>query len=190
MSEKLFKSIENKVYLASSGILFSTTPKNVWTILGSCVSIVFYHPGSRTGSLCHVQYPYPRIGNAPKENKQFITGTVEYSEEYNYANLAINYMLTRFRHKGTALNELVTHLYGGSNIFQFSFNKKSIGAMNVDAAKETLAGFGLKINFEDTGGSVGRKILFNTGSGRVLMQPHKGSVLTGNVFATDESDED
>jgi chemotaxis protein CheD len=46
----------------------------------------------------------------------------------------------------------------------------NIGQRNVDVAKEVLAQNNIKIIAENIGGSVGRKLRFDSGNGQVMMK--------------------
>jgi chemotaxis protein CheD len=66
----------------------------------------------------------------------------------------------------------VAKLAGGASMFdsQYRSFRGDIGQRNVDSAKKTLAGHGIRLLAEDTGGDYGRTVEFHVSSGLMLIK--------------------
>ena len=65
---------------------------------------------------------------------------------------------------------MVAKIFGGAAVLKSKKEVFFIGERNVKVAKETLAEAGIRIVAESTGGTQGRKIIFNTATGEVLQK--------------------
>ncbi|MDP2689872.1 MAG: chemotaxis protein CheD, partial [Deltaproteobacteria bacterium] len=61
-------------------------------------------------------------------------------------------------------------VFGGS-VFYGGSAEASIGAKNAEAALALLEGTGIRVAAADVGGSLGRKIFFDTRTGAVRLKP-------------------
>jgi chemotaxis protein CheD len=127
--------------------------------LGSCLGIILYDPRTRSGGMAHTLLPKPRPGVEAERKTKFVT-------------TAIQLMLEDLLDMGCQHEDLVAKLFGGANMFAAlqSSGKESIGQRNIKIAKETLAISGVPLIAEDTGGSFGRTLVFDLGSGQVLVR--------------------
>jgi chemotaxis protein CheD len=79
------------------------------------------------------------------------------------------YMLTY----GLLPREIEVKLFGGAALIGTSRYREmsnSIGQQNVKAAIDTINSCGLLLKIMDVGGAFGRKIIFNTWTGEVLLK--------------------
>jgi chemotaxis protein CheD len=67
---------------------------------------------------------------------------------------------------GSSRQNLIAKVFGGANQINSSTN---VGERNAQIAREQLATLGIRLVLENTGGTIGRKIKFNTCTGVVLM---------------------
>jgi chemotaxis protein CheD len=67
-------------------------------------------------------------------------------------------------------------IFGGAAVLTSLYNKReiSIGKMNADVAFQMLKEAGFKIVSYDIGGNFGRRIIFNTANGEVLVKKLRG----------------
>lgn len=68
---------------------------------------------------------------------------------------------------GASKKNLEAHIIGGS--FSGEYASKDIGKKNIEMAKKILAQYKIPIVNEDTGGPFGRKVVFNTNEGEILV---------------------
>ena len=71
--------------------------------------------------------------------------------------------------KSSGLKNLEAQIFGGSNRFFTEASFLSVGKQNVTAAKVVLEEAGVPLVYQDTGGEPGRKIYFNTQTGKVVV---------------------
>jgi len=163
------------VFLQPGDFCWGNHSIRVKTLLGSCVSIVFWHPQMKIGGMSHIMLPEKRSGS-PENN--ILIG--------KYAEDAVNLFLKEAKRAGTNVHDYQIKLFGGSNMFT-TFEKKvsveegfatdkrinEIGYKNVLKARELLASLNLKIMSESTGGTKHRKIYLNIWNGEVWMEMKK-----------------
>lgn len=156
--------ILEKVFLGPGQIHITDKPAVIWTVLGSCVSVILYHRKTGLTAMCHAQLP-ARLFH---EKKCFHTCPNPcYKEQPNensfkYLTCSLNYMINTFSDANIPLKEISATVLGGSSIMDFSDDKFSIGLRNTKKAHEYLKQCKIKIIKEDTGGIVGRTIWYNT----------------------------
>lgn len=148
-------SIEaNTQYLHGGDVLVCSTPTKLTTILGSCISVCLYDPKKRIGGMNHFLFPLPNEGE--KENKK--TG-----------QFAMNALLVDMKLLGSIPWDLQAKVYGGARLTNGTTSVFSSGKANLEYAQKFLAERDIPIISQDTGGSWGRKIQFDTDSGVVLV---------------------
>ncbi|HWR22104.1 MAG TPA: chemotaxis protein CheD [Feifaniaceae bacterium] len=127
--------------------------------LGSCVGIVLYDRARRIGGLSHILLP-----KAPADG-----GLIQKAK---YADTAIDELIGRLAKNGAAPHMLTAKLAGGASMF-FANNGSDImqvGRRNVEMCREVLKKRSISILAEDTGGNVGRTIVFDCGTGELLIR--------------------
>jgi chemotaxis protein CheD len=80
-------------------------------------------------------------------------------------------MLQKFETIGIKKNEMEVKLLGGADVLErMDRSMKSVGQKNRETALEIIRNENLRLSVCDVGGDLGRKILFYTHTGRVLLQ--------------------
>lgn len=156
------------VYLKPGELCTSEQAIMVTTVLGSCVSATFFHRATGLASICHAMQPWcphrsPDANKCPPECK----------DRYRYVVCAIQDMSTKMVKLGVRPRELEVKLFGGAALIgprRSSIPANSIGQLNVKAAMDTINNCHLVLKVADVGGTFGRKIIFDTGTGDVLMK--------------------
>jgi chemotaxis protein CheD len=136
-------------------IRFSKNEEHLKCIgLGSCVGVVIYHPKTLTAIMAHVMLP----DSAASRTADYSLG--------KFADTAIKAMTDWFRKERLSISELEAKIAGGSEMFKASGARLSgrIGPRNVEAVKEHLSLYNIKLIAEDTGGHYGRTIEFDNES--------------------------
>lgn len=137
-------------------------PQEIQTILGSCVAICLFNKRLLTGGLNHYLLPVwegqglasPKYGNVA--NERLIEKMLMTSEK----------------------TDLVAKLFGGANLMnQEQESVYRIGERNIHVAEEYLAHYKIPITGSSVGGAYGRKILFNTSTGEVLVKHLKRNLI-------------
>ncbi|MCP4457409.1 MAG: chemotaxis protein CheD [Cytophagales bacterium] len=124
----------------------------VSTLLGSCVSVCLFDTNKLVGGINHYMLPY--WNGAGLASAKF-------------GNIAISKLIDDLTNQGCSKTNLVAKVFGGANQANFTMR---IGDRNVDVAKEILQSHNIKIIAINTGGNLGRKIIFNTTTGKVQMK--------------------
>ncbi len=146
-----------KIQILPGEFFFTADFYEVSTILGSCVSVTCFHPVHKIAGIFHSLLA---IKN----------GNVESKNVFNYTDYSLNYLLDKYEGLGINLKELEIKLFGGSDMLCIAYdwnNKDSVGKNNISIVKKILRQRGLDLVAEDSGGVVGRKIIFYTDNGKV-----------------------
>ena len=152
-----------KIYLNPGELLVAEQPAVVTTVLGSCISVTLFSPRLRVGAICHAVLP---------------NGKTE--QPSRFADQSVRYMLNYFRKHKIDPDEIVAKLFGGADMFTQidpSAKDRSVGAQNIRAALEGLRQAGLEPSALDVGGQQGRKLLFYTHTGEVLLKRVRKEML-------------
>lgn len=143
----------DKYYLYPGKIFCSKKSHVVDTILGSCVSVFLWDPVLQFGSVNHYMLPLgSKVSNAP----------------FKYGNVAILELIMLMLKMGSDKNNLKAKVFGGSDIAQ-SNGAFNIGKRNIVIAQNILKAEEIPIISHSVGGALGRKVIFNSGSGIVLI---------------------
>lgn len=126
----------------------------VTTVLGSCVAVCLWDARRGVGGMNHYMLP---LWNG------------EGLATPRYGNIAIPRLLEKLQALGSRKEDVVAKVFGGANVLAAAQGIFLIGDRNAALAKEQLAQLGIPIAASQTGGNQGQKILFNTGTGVVLM---------------------
>jgi chemotaxis protein CheD len=128
-------------------------PIKLVTSVGSCVAICLHDSKNKCGGLAHIMLPNSAI--APQELLPS-----------KFANTAVPELVKLIKKINGNLSPLSAKIAGGANMFpNMKNNALNIGAKNVEAVKEALKEHKIKLLAEDVGGSHGRRITFNIGTG-------------------------
>lgn len=138
-----------------AAIFADPEPHLITTILGSCVAVCLYDPVHHIGGMNHFMLPLWN-GNGLASPR--------------YGNIAIERLIEKFAHIGGDLHVVQAKLFGGANIIESKIRKFHIGEHNINIALELLAQKRIAVVAKSIGGREGRKILFNTFTGEVLMK--------------------
>jgi len=130
--------------------------RSLKTVLGSCVGVVLRDPDRRISGLAHIMLPARRHDDEASGK---------------YADSAIPALLAHLTSSGGRADALQALLIGGAQMFPMGNTSiASIGDQNVAAARRVLQEKRIPIVFEDTGGTAGRSVVFDTATGKVAVK--------------------
>ena len=158
------ESYSPTIYLRSGEVYFTDQPTEVMIVLGSCVSVTLYHRRLGLSAVSHGLLPHCRERAVCAGNCAGFAKFVECS---------VRSMAGRFKQSGITLQELEARIYGGAEMFgerSSVGSSASVGKQNVETALKALNDEGLRVHAMDVGGSLGRKIFFDTGTGEVFLK--------------------
>lgn len=143
------------IYLRPGEIAIVREPTLISTVLGSCVSFTFFHSARGLAGICHALLPH---------------GSGE--EGFRYVNECGKHLLASFLAQGVRREEIEVKLFGGADMFEGRRGGAplSVGEQNLAAARSFIEEEGLRLRASDVGGRRGRKILFHSGTGEVLLK--------------------
>ncbi|HOJ65322.1 MAG TPA: chemotaxis protein CheD [Spirochaetota bacterium] len=148
--------MEGQEYFLNPGeLIFSKKPIIVKTILGSCVAVCMHDNRLLYGGVCHYLLPV-----SPSD--------IHHSTKYG--NVAIYTLIGKFIKNGSKKEDLIASIAGGAFIV---FDEKEIffiGDRNVEIAVDILKKEKIKIKQMWTGGDHGKRVLFNTGTNKIIVE--------------------
>lgn len=126
------------------------------TVLGSCVSVIFWHAPSQYFAFCHYLLAQPAEGGKLLPEGKFGAGILP----------RLTNLLSR-REIPTA--ETWVALVGGASSDKTSglSQRFLVGERNIRFAEQFLASRGLRVELRDVGGRHGRKLAFNSRTGEL-----------------------
>ena len=139
-------------YLYPSALFAKKEPHLVDTILGSCVAVCLFDKKLEIGGINHFMLP-------------LWNGTGLASPKYG--NVATEKLIKSMIANGSDVKDLIAKVFGGANQMDSTMD---IGDRNIAIAKEVLENHGIPIVAENTGGSIGRKLRYETNTGKVKMK--------------------
>lgn len=142
-------------FLLEPGYIYlSKTPLNLYAVLGSCVAVCIWDKNLKIGGMCHFLYP-----RAPSKEK--VTS--------KYGDVAVTSLIKMMENSGSRREWMLAQIIGGAHPPFLKNDNNSLGKENVEIARSVLTKKGVTIVSEDTGGTMGRKIVFNTYTGHLMV---------------------
>ncbi len=150
-----------KHYLYPSAIFADKKPHKVSTVLGTCVAVCIHDTKLNIGGINHYMLP---LWNG------------EGLASPKYGNIAIEKLLDRMYQMGSDKKNIVAKVFGGKEAEDEKTSIFNIGKRNFELALENLKKENIKIVSQSIGGPYGRKLLYATNTGEVLMKYIKPTV--------------
>lgn len=128
--------------------------------LGSCVAVTLYDPAARVGGLIHVLLPSIQEFGRTGANRT------------KFADSGIGDLVEAVTAAGAAKPRLEAKMAGGAAMFATNgaWGGDNIGRRNVQACAETLRRLGIRLAAQDTGGTRGRTVTFEPGTGALTVR--------------------
>jgi len=147
-----------EVYLRPGDFCFGEGRLRISTLLGSCVSIVLWHPRLVHGGMCHYMLP---SRNQPRGNLAL---------DGKYGDEALELFMLELKKRHTLPAQYQVNVYGGGNMFDDrASNKMDIGKQNIEMAHSLLDKYGFTLAYDHLGSFGQRKIAFDVWSGEVRL---------------------
>jgi chemotaxis protein CheD len=142
---------EQNTYFLNPGYIFvSQEPHLIHTVLGSCIAVCLWDSYHKFGGMSH--YIYSKIlGN---------------DRNVKFGEVAIPYLIKLMLGFGAKESQIKAHIIGGGEHPDF---KSLVGAENADLADKLLADYHIEVLSRDVKGQYGRKVVFNSGTGEILI---------------------
>ena len=155
----LIPACTSEIVLQPGDWHFGDAGTRMRTVLGTCVSVVFWHAALRIGGMCHYLLP----GRSPRHGGQL---------DGRYAEDAFELMLCEIRLRGTKPSAYQLKLFGGGDMFPDAGRSDAlhVGMKNAEAARALVRRHGLHCACEHLEGVGHRNIVFDVRDGQVLMR--------------------
>jgi chemotaxis protein CheD len=146
------------VFLNPGELHCGYAPARVWTILGSCVSVILWHRKLKFGAMSHYLLPDRVDVSAPAST----------ALDPRYGTDASKLMLAAMRRAGVKPELCQARVFGGSQMFgDGKPGMNSIGQRNAAIAYEFLERNRIKLTSESLFGGGHRRVHFDLSTGRV-----------------------
>jgi len=126
--------------------------------LGSCIGICLHDPFLKVGGMAHIMLPTASgsLGGNPAK----------------YADTALELLIKEITCMGANKSRLKAKMAGGAQMFSFPGKPPvlKIGDRNAEAVGQELKKHGIPLLASDVGGSFGRTIHFDVGSGELRIR--------------------
>jgi chemotaxis protein CheD len=126
--------------------------------LGSCIGICIHDPIMKVGGMAHIMLPAASgsLGGNPAK----------------YADTALVLLLKEIAGLGANNSRLKAKIAGGAQMFSFPGKPPvlKIGERNAEAVEQELKKSGIPLLIADVGGSFGRTIHFDVGTGELRIR--------------------
>ncbi len=132
----------------------SSAPVLITTVLGSCVSVCLWDKQTHMAGINHYLLP----------------GTEEDTANPDRGLSATRMLIRSVLNRKSSIENLEAKVFGGCNSIYQGNDLFRIGVRNVEMAFTVLKEFDIRVTAQHVGGSYGRKIVFNTSTGKVRMR--------------------
>lgn len=149
---------QKKHYLFPGALFAQAEPHLVTTVLGSCISVCLWDPKNRIGGINHYLLPLWNGEGLPTPK---------------YGNVAIPRLIEKLVALGASRKDLQAKVFGGAAMWDNADSLIAVGQRNIDLAQSFLKEARIPIIGSDVGGNRGRKIIFDTAEGSILLRRHR-----------------
>lgn len=146
------------IFLRPGEYFVGNSAFQIRTMLGSCVSITLWHPGTRIGAMSHFLLP-----------TRTYTETDVQPLDARYGDEAMVLMLDELTEAGVRPNQCQGKIFGGGNMFpnHRKAGRMQIGQRNGEAARALLQAHNIPLVSESLFGNGHRQIIFDVSTGDV-----------------------
>ncbi len=139
-------------YLEPGYIFCPLQPVSIHTVLGSCVAVCLWDTRRKAGGMSHFLLPSTA---SPEEATP------------RFGNVATAELIRMMEKNGSKPGQLLAQIIGGAAPQRL--RKATVGPANIEVARSVLRKKGIRVCSEDVGGQMGRKVVFDTRTGHVMV---------------------
>ncbi|MDR3211208.1 MAG: chemotaxis protein CheD [Planctomycetota bacterium] len=144
--------LPSQFFLKPGYVMANQAATLVKTVLGNCVAVTFFDQDNRFGGINQFIFPATKI----PENMT-----------PQYGNIGIRALFKMLLEMGANRECLVAQIVGGAECH--FFDDSGLGVQNIKTARFILEKLQVPIISEDVGGSMGRKILYHSGTNEMAV---------------------
>ncbi len=145
--------IQRDHFIKPGYVYMPVEPTQLRTVVASGIAVTVFDRRRKIGGMGHYIRPYREKG---------LSTAI-------FAAPALAALTRMFLDSGSGISDLETHFYGGARNEQAAGFKPGISEENIRIGKEILTKIGITLSGQDVGGERGRKIVFHTGTGEIMM---------------------
>lgn len=152
------------LYLKPGEMHLTREPSLITTVLGSCISITMHHKATGFSIICHAVMPSRLEARKRDEEGRDI---------FQYVDSSLEWMLSQCRKNSIKPGSVEVKMFGGAALFHDAKSVRrdlGVGKRNIEIAIEMLKKNTVKLSAWNVGGNQGRKLIFNTLTGEVLVR--------------------
>lgn len=138
-----------QVYLHAGQLAVAAEPTAIATVLGSCVAVCLWDPGSRVGGVNHFLLPHH----------------VERERSPRFGTVAVPRLVDEVVRAGAQRSGLVAKVFGGASVLGSVRHARRLGEENAALALHLLEEARIPVLDRDVGGERGRKLIFVSDEG-------------------------
>jgi chemotaxis protein CheD len=168
------------IFLQPGDFYFGDRDTRIRTLLGSCISIVMWHPELKIGGMCHYM-----LSSRGDKNIPVLDG--RYGDE-----AILMFFQEAIRHNSNP-NDYIVKIFGGGNMFSRPENNvpcisspcseviqecRNVSCRNIIKGVSLLEQYGFSIKSRDLGGTQSRNIIFDIESGDVWVRKNSPGIST------------
>ncbi len=146
------------VFLAPGELAVRADSVHVRTILGSCVAVCLHDRKVAVGGVNHFLLPSPREADVA---------------DTRFGDVATETLIEQMLSAGASQARLLASVIGGGRPIS-NLTVGAVGDDNTAIAMKVLRRHGIRVIRQDTGGDHGRKLLFHTGTGELVVHRVRG----------------
>lgn len=140
-------------FLYPAAIFASKKQHLVTTVLGSCVGVCLFDTKLKVGGINH--YMLPLWNGKGLASPKF-------------GNIAIEKLYDKMLSFGCNEKDIIAKVFGGGEVLETNIKHFKIGERNIEIARQVLKELDVRIVASSVGGKLGRKIIYDTGTGNVM----------------------
>ncbi len=143
-------------YLKIAEMKIAKSPDTLKTVVGSCIALCLWDRRTSSGGMVHIMMPKSNGNKAEQKSK--------------YADTAVETLLNEMISKGSKQETIIAKIAGGASMFDHKNDKtedEHIGEKNSRIVKKMLSKLNIPLRSEDTGGTAGRRVVFNPLTGNI-----------------------
>lgn len=154
MDEAGRQVVANEFMLGPGCICLPAQPAKICAVVGAGVTVTVWDRRRKRGGMTHYARPYREQGRRSTAM---------------YAAPAIVTLVRMLLDSGSSTADLETHLFGGASNRELEGHREGLGEDNIKVGLEILSKLRIQRVQLDAGGTRGRKVVFNTGTGEVIL---------------------
>jgi chemotaxis protein CheD len=101
------------------------------------------------------------------------------ADRLRFGDTSLEDMLSQMIRIGARKQKIISRVYGGSTMFLYTVPNLNIGQQNIDVAIRFLKENDIPVKSLETGGRLGRKIIFDTSAAVISCSLLKSQVIDG-----------